>query len=161
MIYIMIPLHASSIHALICWLGSQATFMSILGNMDRLDWLFLLYMRWSRIEKKLHGVILKLGFEKAYDKIKWSFLRQTLKMKDFSPVRCHWVDQTERGRSVNIKVNNDVGTFFQTKKGVRQGDPLSPILFNLVADMIATLIFWAKTNGQMKGVLHIWLMMAF
>jgi hypothetical protein len=90
--------------------------------------------------KKLHGVILKLGFEKAYDKIKWSFLRQTLKMKDFSPVRCHWVDQTVRGRSVNIKVNNDVGTFFPNQERSKTGDPLSPILFNLVEDMIATLI---------------------
>jgi hypothetical protein len=31
--------------------------------------------------KKLNGVILKLDFEKAYDKVKWSFLQQTLRMK--------------------------------------------------------------------------------
>jgi hypothetical protein len=35
--------------------------------------------------KKLHAVILKVDFEKAYDKIKWSFLQHTLKMKGFSP----------------------------------------------------------------------------
>ena len=57
-----------------------------------------------------------------------------------------------RGDSVNIKVNDDVGHFFQTRKGVRHGDPLSPILFNLVADMLATLIVRAKTNGHVKGV---------
>jgi hypothetical protein len=34
--------------------------------------------------KKLNGVILKLDFEKAYDKVKWSFLQQTLKIKGFS-----------------------------------------------------------------------------
>jgi hypothetical protein len=34
--------------------------------------------------KKSNGVILKLDFEKAYDKVKWSFLRQTLRMKGFS-----------------------------------------------------------------------------
>jgi hypothetical protein len=34
--------------------------------------------------KKLNGLILKLDFEKAYDKVKWSFLHQTLKMKGFS-----------------------------------------------------------------------------
>jgi hypothetical protein len=33
--------------------------------------------------KKLYGVILKLDFEKAYDKVKWSFLQQTLSMKVF------------------------------------------------------------------------------
>jgi hypothetical protein len=35
--------------------------------------------------KKLNGVILKIDFEKAYDKVKWSFLQQTLRMKGFSP----------------------------------------------------------------------------
>ena len=35
--------------------------------------------------KKLSGVILKIDFEKAYDKVKWLFLLQTLRMKGFSP----------------------------------------------------------------------------
>jgi hypothetical protein len=35
--------------------------------------------------KKLNGVILKLDFEKAYEKVKWSFLQQTLRMKGYSP----------------------------------------------------------------------------
>jgi len=85
--------------------------------------------------KKLDGVILKLDCEKAYDKVKWSFLQQTLRMKGFPPIWCNWIDQIMRGGSVNIKVNDDVGNFFETKKGVRQGDPLSPILFNLVDDI--------------------------
>jgi hypothetical protein len=51
-----------------------------------------------------------------------------------------------------INVNDDVGKFFQTKKGLRQGDPLSPILFNIVADMLATLINRAKEHGQVGGV---------
>jgi hypothetical protein len=34
--------------------------------------------------KKLNDVILKIDFKKAYDKVKWSFLQQTLGMKDFS-----------------------------------------------------------------------------
>ena len=49
-------------------------------------------------------------------------------------------------------VNDDVGRYFQTKKGLRQGDPLSPILFNIVADMLTIMIERAKTDGQIKGV---------
>ena len=54
--------------------------------------------------------------------------------------------------SVAIKVNDDVGHYFQTRKGVRQGDPLSPILFNIVVYMLAILIARAKENQQFKGV---------
>jgi retron-type reverse transcriptase len=53
---------------------------------------------------------------------------------------------------VAIKVNDDVGHYFQMKKGLRQGDPLSPILFNIVADMLAVLIERAKEDGQIGGV---------
>ena len=35
--------------------------------------------------KKIDGVVFKIDFEKAYDKVNWSFLLQTLCMKDFSP----------------------------------------------------------------------------
>ena len=45
-----------------------------------------------------------------------------------------------------------MGHYFQTKKGLRQGDPLSPMLFNIVVDMLAILIERAKTDGQIAGV---------
>jgi hypothetical protein len=38
--------------------------------------------------KKMNGVILKLDFEKAYDKVKWPFLQQTLRVKGFSEKWC-------------------------------------------------------------------------
>jgi hypothetical protein len=47
-----------------------------------------------------------------------------------------------------IKVNDSIGRYFQTKKYLRQRDPLSPLLFNLVADMLAILISRAKEDGQ-------------
>jgi hypothetical protein len=37
-------------------------------------------------------------------------------------------------------------------KGLRRGDPLSPILFNIVADMLAILIERAKADNQVSGV---------
>lgn len=53
---------------------------------------------------------------------------------------------------MGIKVNDQVGSYFQTKKGLRQGDPLSPILFNIVLDMLAIIMSRAKEHGQVKGV---------
>jgi hypothetical protein len=103
--------------------------------------------------KKLNGVILKLDFEKAYDKVKWSFLQQTLRMKGFSNEWRALINNFVSGGSVAIKVNDDTGRYFQTKKGLRQGDPLSPMLFNIVADMLAIMIERAKADGQIEGVI--------
>jgi hypothetical protein len=102
--------------------------------------------------KKMNGVILKLDFEKAYDKVKCGFIQQTLRMKDFSEKWCQWISHFVTKGSVGIKVNDDVGRYFQTKKGLRQEDPLSPLLFNLVADMLTLLISRAKEDGQITGL---------
>ena len=96
-------------------------------------------------------MILKIDFEKAYDKVKWDFLQQTLRMKGFDPKWCEWVKFFIEGGNVGIKVNDQVGPYFQTKKGFRQGDPLSPVLFNIVVDMFAIILARAKEDGQVKG----------
>jgi hypothetical protein len=62
------------------------------------------------------GVIFKIDFEKAYDKVKWSFLQQTLRLKGFSQKWCQWVQSFIEAGNVNIKVNDQLGSYFQTKK---------------------------------------------
>jgi hypothetical protein len=57
------------------------------------------------------------------------------------------------GGPVGVKLNDQIGKNLQTKKGVRQGDPLSPILFNIVVDILAILIKRAKAEGQVEGVI--------
>jgi mannosylglycoprotein endo-beta-mannosidase len=103
--------------------------------------------------EKFDGVIFKIDFEKAYDKVKWPFLQQVLRMKGFDPVWCDRIKHCVQGGSVGIRVNNDIGHNFQTRKGLRQGDHLSPILFNIVADMLAILIARAKDDGKIGGLI--------
>jgi hypothetical protein len=60
---------------------SQTAFMQG-GNI--LDGVVILHEAVHELHtKKMNGVIIKLDFEKAYDKVKWSFLQQTLRMKGF------------------------------------------------------------------------------
>lgn len=49
---------------------------------------------------------------------------------------------------VRIKVNDNTSHYFQTHKGLRHRDSMSPVLFNIVADMLATLISRAKESVQ-------------
>ena len=53
--------------------------------------------------KKRDGVIFKIDFEKAYDKVKWSFLQQTLRMKGFSPKWCRWVEGMVKGAVLGLR----------------------------------------------------------
>jgi hypothetical protein len=55
--------------------------------------------------------------------------------------------------NINIKVNDQLGSYFQTRKGLWKGNPMSPILFNIVADMLAILIARAKEACQVEGVI--------
>jgi hypothetical protein len=73
-------------------------------------------------------VILKIDFEKVYDKVKWSFLQQILRMKGFSEEWCALIYNFLLDGSVAIKVNDDVGVYFQMKICLRKGGPLSPML---------------------------------
>jgi hypothetical protein len=104
--------------------------------------------------KKMDGVIFKINFEKACDKVKLPFVQQVMRMKGFDPKWCQLIEQFVRGGCVGIKVNDDIGHYFQIRKGLRQGDPLSPILFNIIADMLAILIARAKEDGQIGSLIH-------
>src|SRR4051812_31289871 len=73
-------------------------------------------------------------------------------MKGFSEEWCALIHICVSGGSVAVNVNDEIGRFFQTKKGLRQGHPLSPILFNIVADMLAIMIERAKLDGQNEGI---------
>lgn len=57
------------------------------------------------------------------------------------------MDQTDfRSGSVGVSINNVDGNFFHTGKGSRKGDPLSPILFNLVVDVFTKMLQKASNN---------------
>jgi hypothetical protein len=72
-------------------------------------------------------------------------------MKGFSSTWGKWIASFMEGGHVGIKVNDQVGNNFQTCKGVRQGDLLSLILFNIVVDMLAILINRAKMEVKYQG----------
>jgi hypothetical protein len=86
------------------------------------------------------GVLFKINFEKAYDKVRWAFVQEVMEKKGFPS---NWIKQTMatiQGGKVCINVNGERTSFFNTYQGLRQGDPLSPFLFNLVVEVLATLM---------------------
>jgi hypothetical protein len=55
--------------------------------------------------------------------------------------------------TLSVKINNSMGSYFKSRKGVRQGDPLSPLLFNLAADCLTKMVQTAQSNGLIKGLM--------
>ena len=51
-----------------------------------------------------------------------------------------------------MKVNDKVGAYFKCGKGVRQGGPLSPFLFNIAADTLAKMVNMAQGNDLIEGL---------
>jgi hypothetical protein len=98
------------------------------------------------------GIVLILDFEKAYDKVCWDFLFAGLKIRGFNDKWCFWIKQVVTGGTVSVKINNMLDPYFVSHKGVRQGDPLSPILFNLVADCLTRMVRNAQENGLIIGL---------
>ena len=70
----------------------------------------------------------------------WKLLFVCLEKRGFDKKWCNWIGQVVTGGTVSVKVNNNIGPYIKSYKRVRQGDPLSPILFNFVADCLTRMV---------------------
>ena len=98
-------------------------------------------------------MVLKLDFEKAYDKVDWSYLMRCISQRGFGALWCRMVDEIVKDGTLCVKINNTRGKDFGSHRGVRQGDPFSPFLFNLAAKGIAQMIKQAQNSGQIVGLI--------
>jgi hypothetical protein len=64
-----------------------------------------------------------------------------------------WVMSTVKKGKLFMNVTRERSNYFSTFKGLRHGDPLSPWLFNLVADLLGIMLNKAITKGHIRGVL--------
>ena len=78
---------------------------------------------------KLPGILLFIDFEKAFDSIEWDFLYQLQEAFNFGPTLMRWIKTFYNNLSSCVINNGLFSKPFNLKRGVRQGDPLSPYLF--------------------------------
>ena len=95
---------------------------------------------------------MKLDYEKAFDKVDLDFLDALLIKRGFGPKIRNWIRLATRGGSVAVKINNVLGNYFVTTKGLRQGDPMSPILFNFVVDVFTKMLIKGTSLNLIRGL---------
>ncbi|KAJ9557940.1 hypothetical protein OSB04_012554 [Centaurea solstitialis] len=101
---------------------------------------------------KRKGMVFKVDFEKAYDSVEWDFLLDTLKMMGLGDRWCKWICSCLHSASVLILINGAPTEEFKMKKGHRQGDPLAPFLFLVVAEYLNVLMREATKKVCLKGL---------
>jgi hypothetical protein len=84
--------------------------------------------------------VYKLDLSKAYDRVDWHFLESTMHKMGFSHRWIQWIMACVTTVSYSIKFNGTLLEAFSPFRGLRQGDPLSPFLFLLMADGLSALL---------------------
>lgn len=84
--------------------------------------------------------IAKFGMFKDFDSINRDSLLHRLKAKRFPEIFIKWVQACITDVPFSIIVNGEIRGYFHTKSGLRQGCPLSPLLFTVVMDIFSCLL---------------------
>jgi len=93
--------------------------------------------------------VLKLDFKKAFDSVEWSSLDAILQVRGFDTRWRNWISNILSSGKTAIMLNGVPGRWITCRRGLWQGDPLSPFLFIIVADVLQRLILQASTVGSL------------
>jgi hypothetical protein len=124
---------------------NQYGFIKNRAIQDCLAWAYEYIYQCQHSKREI--IILKLDFTKAFDTIEHNTILLMMKHLGFSDLWIDWIERILASGSSSILLNGVPGNHFRCHRGVRQGDPLSPLLFVLAADLLQCIINKAYHQG--------------
>jgi len=102
--------------------------------------------------RKLKGMILKVDLSKAFDRANWLYIRLLLTHLGFPYAYIKWVMCCIMDVSYSVLLNGEATPFFLSERGLRQGCPLSPLLFLLIMEGLSRAIITARNRDQLASI---------
>ena len=100
-------------------------------------------------ECNIPGLLLLIDFEKAFDSVAWKFIRETLCFFNFGHNFLQWINLFQKNTKSAICMGGNLSRYFNLGRGCRQGDPISPYIFILCAEILAIKI---RQNNKIRGI---------
>jgi len=96
--------------------------------------------------KHTPSCIMKVDLHKAFDSVHWDFIKEILYALKFPPTFVQWIMRCISPVQFAININGQQGEWFKGEKGLKHGDPLSPLLFVLTMEYLSRLFKHASTQ---------------
>jgi len=104
----------------------------------------------KRVAKSYMAI--KTDVSKAYDRVEWNFLETTMRLFGFCERWIDWIMGAVCTVRYSVLINGVPHGTIKPERRIRQGDPLSPYLFILCADVLSHLIKSRVSDGDSRGI---------
>jgi hypothetical protein len=106
----------------------------------------------SSLRRKDKGMIVKLDLSNAFDRVRHTFLFQVMERFGFAPSFISWIKACISGPWIAPLVNGRATRFFQASRGLRQGCPLSPLLYAIQASVLSLQLEFGQLQQNLSGL---------
>ncbi|XP_048496313.1 uncharacterized protein LOC125495593 [Beta vulgaris subsp. vulgaris] len=125
--------------------GAFITGRSIMSNILLCQDLVKRFNKRQNLER---GIMMKIDLRKAYDSVEWQFIEELLQALHFPPHFMRCIMSCITTPKFTLLINGSTEGFFSAKKGLRQGDPVSPLLFVIYMDYLTRILHYI---GGIRG----------
>uniref|UniRef100_A0A2N9H4Z9 Reverse transcriptase domain-containing protein n=1 Tax=Fagus sylvatica TaxID=28930 RepID=A0A2N9H4Z9_FAGSY len=143
-----------------CWRIVETDVMAFFGEVYEFGkferslnatFISLIPKKTNAAEKPYPGPHLQVDIEKAYDHVNWDCLYSLMDRMGFGTRWIRWMKACTSTVRFSVIVNGSPTGFFDCSRGLRQGDPLSPLLFLLIMEVLSRMLQRSVERGFIKG----------